>query len=68
MNREYITKQGDTFDIIAFKVLNTEKMMPALLEANPSQKDVYSFDAGVKLSIPENVTPVNQDPVPPWQR
>ncbi len=68
MSREYTTTQGDTFDIIAFKVLDNEKMMPALLEANPSQKDVYSFDAGVKISIPKNTTPINSDPVPPWQR
>ncbi len=68
MSKAYTTGQGDTFDTIAFKVLGNEKMMPALLEANPSQKDVYVFGAGVKLSIPENTTPINLDPVPPWQR
>lgn len=68
MSENYTTVQGDTFDIVAFKVFGNEKMIGVLLEANPSQKDVYSFDAGVKLFIPENATLINNDPVPPWQR
>lgn len=68
MSKTYITGQGDTFDIIAFKTWGNEKLLPALLEANPGINNIFSFDAGVKIIIPEVETPYNNDPVPPWQR
>ena len=68
MLKEYTTIQGDTFDIVAFKVWGNEKLMHRLIQANPGYRDTVYFSAGVRLVIPEIQTPVEKGPVPPWQK
>lgn len=65
--RQYITTQGDTFDLLALRYYNDEKQAGALIRANPDYGDVLIFDAGVTLSIPqaEQKTP---ETLPPWRR
>jgi len=63
----YTTTQGDTFDIIAFRVWGNEKLMHKLIEANPEHQGKVFFSAGVLLNVPEIKLPVSKDPVPPWQ-
>lgn len=62
----YTTIQGDTWDIIAFKVYGNEKYMTALAEANPAYCDVVFFSAGVELIAPDIAKPLLD--LPPWKR
>lgn len=65
--REYVTVQGDTWDLIAFRVYGSEKYMTTLIEANPEYRETVFFSAGVKLVVPEVTTPVSSS-LPPWKR
>ncbi len=65
---KYTTTQGDTFDIIAFKLFGREGLMHELADANPAYQDTVFFSAGVVLEVPEIEKPYDKGPVPPWQR
>lgn len=65
----YITKQGDTFDGIAFEFYTEEKLASLIIQANPRYSDILIFDANVELIIP--IIPENDDTpgsLPPWSR
>lgn len=62
---EYITKQGDTWDSIAYEVLGNENYMRELLLANPKLIGHVIFDDGVTIRIPDIETEVED--VPPWK-
>lgn len=69
----YTTVQGDTFDIIAKKVLGDEHHVGDLMEANLQHISVLIFSAGVTLNIPEITEVVaidneEQYSTPPWER
>lgn len=63
----YTTKQGDRWDMIAFKVLGNENYMSQLLAANKKHREVFIFPAGVVLNIPE-ITEETASTAPPWRR
>lgn len=63
----YTTIQGDTWDVVAFKTLGNEMLMSQLIEANVEYADITVFGAGIKLTIPEITTSVNEL-LPPWKR
>lgn len=67
MPNTYTTQQGDTWDIIAFKVYSDEKQMAALIEANQQHRNVVFFSANVILNVP-TVTISNKATLPPWRR
>lgn len=48
----YTTNTGDTWDLIAYKTLGSEYLLPLLLEANPMHKDTFIFGGGIELTIP----------------
>lgn len=49
----YITKSGDTWDTVAYKVWGNEMYMDTLIKANLEHKDTFIFPAGVVLTLPE---------------
>ncbi|MDX8367786.1 tail protein X [Cytobacillus sp. IB215665] len=53
MTKTYITVQGDTWDIIAYKQLGSEYSLPILLEANKEHRSTVIFSGGIKLDIPK---------------
>ena len=66
--KEYITRQGDTFDALALEMYGEETLAHYIIEFNPDYADVLIFEANVPLRLPivENVeTP---DTLPPWRR
>lgn len=63
----YKTVQGDTWDIVSFKVYGREKYMDRLITANPDHRNTVFFPAGVALEVPEITDPV-PDTLPPWKR
>jgi len=65
---EYLTAQGDTFDLLALRNYGEEQLTSILIKENPDYADVLIFEQGVLLKIPviENVeTP---ETLPPWRR
>lgn len=65
----YSTNQGDTWDIIAYKVYGNESYMDELIRANPSQVYVATFPAGKKINVPKiDEQRENNLHKPPWMR
>lgn len=65
---KHITVSGDTFDALALKYYNEEKMASAIIQANPDYCDTLIFDAGVSLSIPDMSDVALPETLPPWRR
>ena len=55
--KKYTTKSGDTFDLIAFQQMGDCQYV-----------NVYVFDAGVELTIPDVVEEKVTNSLPPWRR
>ena len=53
MENTYTTKQGDTWDLIAFRVYGDVKYTGWLMQNNFPHLDIFVFDAGVVLQTPE---------------
>lgn len=51
MNK-YTTLQGDTWDLIAFKTLGSEYLLPFLLEVNQKYRNIMIFPGNIVLEIP----------------
>lgn len=64
----YKTVQGDTWDLIAYKLYGNVFFTPPLLEANPAYIDTVIFPSGISLSIPELPSSYIEDAdTPPWR-
>ena len=48
----YITKSGDTWDMIAKEVYGSEYHADVLMAANAAHIETFIFQAGVELSTP----------------
>ena len=53
MENTYTTKQGDAWDLIAFRVYGDVKYTGWLMQNNFPHLDTFVFDAGVILQTPE---------------
>jgi hypothetical protein len=62
----YVTQSGDMFDLISFNIWGTEYFADELQYANPSFANIWEFDAGVSLVIPQITLPTIVPNVPPW--
>lgn len=51
MAEKYITEQGDTWDLIAYKLYGEERYMKNLIEANWPLLDILVFSAGDRKSV-----------------
>lgn len=51
--KTYTTIQGDTWDIIAFKMYGDETQVGRLMQANFHLLDYFVFPAGVVVNIPD---------------
>ena len=68
--RNYRTVQGDTWDLIAYRLYpeqGRELRTGDLLEANSEYRDYVIFPAGIVLNVPEIDYPVSES-LPPWKR
>ena len=67
MIQKYRTNQGDTWDMISFKVYEDEHYVDVLIKANPLYMGIAIFPANIELTIPNiEVEPINT--LPPWKR
>ena len=62
----YTTKQGDTFESVAFLLYGDEKYMKELIEANWDKADVLVFDSGTELIAPD-IYEESEDDLPFWR-
>lgn len=53
MEKTYTTKQGDTWDAIAFQVYGDVIYTGFLMQANFPHLDTFVFDAGAVLQTPD---------------
>ena len=63
----YTTRQGDTWDGIAYAQMGSDAYTKDLMWANQKYLDLYTFPAGVVLTLPEK-TAVIDSAMPPWKR
>lgn len=64
---QYITKQGDTFDSIAYKLFGHRRYTKDLMEANPGHLEVVVFSGGIVLKVPEITEEASIADQPPWR-
>lgn len=67
----YTTKQGDTWDSIAFSQMGSEEYSHLLVMANLAHRGMMIFPAGVTLTVPavpEGMAASAGDNLPPWKR
>lgn len=62
----YTTVQGDTWDLISYKIFGEERYMKCLIEANWDYADVLVFTSGIALAIPDVPGDIDTD-VPFWR-
>lgn len=68
---EYITKEGERWDEIAYKAYGDVAMVNTLIEANRNLPVTPRLEAGTRLIIPIQETLTadqNTDLLPPWKR
>ena len=68
MPKTHITAEGDTFDALALRYYNDEKLASTIIQANPDHCSTLIFDAGVSLVIPEVSSVTYPETLPPWRR
>ncbi|MBR1580757.1 MAG: tail protein X [Selenomonadaceae bacterium] len=61
------TKQGDTWDLIAWRELGDVRHVEALINANRALIETQIFEAGVEINLP-TVEPIAKEVLPPWKR
>ena len=62
----YITKSGDTWDMIAKEVYGSEYHADDLMAANAAHSETFIFQAGVELSTPA-LEEERNGLLPPWK-
>lgn len=65
---DYVTEEGDTFDILALKNYNNEQMSSYIILENLDYADTLIFEQGIHLSIPVLNMTETPESLPPWRR
>lgn len=63
----YTTKQGDTFDMLAYRAYGSEFKSHYIIQANPQYASTLIFDSGIELTIPI-ISIDAASTLPPWKR
>lgn len=63
----YTTQQGDTWDLISYRVYGSEFYTDDLFRVNLKYSDIAVFSAGYVLNIPDIIVDVPVA-IPPWER
>lgn len=68
---EYVTKQGDRWDTIAFKAYGDASLVNGLIEANPTIVISPILEAGTRVIVPileQGDIQIDSELLPPWKR
>lgn len=63
----YTTRQGDTWDGIAYAQMGSDAYTKDLMWANQECLDYYTFPAGIVLTLPEKSLAIDST-APPWKQ
>lgn len=63
----YMTKQGDTWDAVAYRTMGSVRYTSELMKRNRAYLNVYLFPAGVTLILPPEERTVTTT-LPPWKQ
>lgn len=66
--KDYITREGDTFDALALEMYGEETLAHYIMEFNPDYSDVIIFGANVALRLPIVEDAETPETLPPWRR
>jgi len=66
--QEYVTQEGDAYDVLAIDFYDDEMMASYIIQANPQYMETLIFEAGIRLQIPvlENIE--RPTTLPPWRQ
>ena len=67
MSTTYTTIQGDTWDLISYKLFGSEKYMKNLIEANWPLLEVLVFSSGTVITVPD-LPEDNDEDAPFWRQ
>lgn len=62
----YTTKSGDTWDGIAKQMYGMEVRADLLFDANPKLVEIWQFDSGTEITVPDLPDEKNGF-LPPWK-
>lgn len=67
---QYVTSEGDRWDLIAYKAYGDVSKMNAIIQANPLTFPLAVLPAGLTLRIPvlEGTDLISPELLPPWKR
>jgi len=68
---EYVAKQGDRWDTIAFKAYGDATLINGIIEANPTIVISPILEAGTRVIVPileQGDIQINSELLPPWKR
>lgn len=65
---EYITKEGDRWDLIAYEFYGDPYMYEPIVVANPEVSLVPVLPSGIKLKVPVIDLKETIEELPPWKR
>lgn len=63
-----IANQGETFDMLAYRLYTQERMSKYLREYNPQYSDVVIFEGGEKITVPVVSEIESKEALAPWRR
>lgn len=68
----YQTIDGDTWDLISYKLFGSEFFIHELISLNLQYRDYVIFPSGVKLYVPniskQDTSKSIKESLPPWKR
>lgn len=66
---KYLTKEGDRWDLIAYRAYGKVDEAQSLISANPTVPIYDVFPSGIEIKVPVLDAPeVNTNLLPPWKR
>lgn len=68
---EYVAKQGDRWDTIAFKAYGDATLINGIIEANPTIVISPILEAGTRIIVPileQGDIQIDSELLPPWKR
>lgn len=70
MTSTTITRQGDTWDILAKRLFGNEHYMEELIAANTDHRKTVVFSYGTRINVPDIDTEATavSDNLPPWKQ
>lgn len=64
----YTTLQGDMWDLISYKIYGDERHQGILMDSNPEHLDIFVFEEGTVLNVPDLKDIADSESLPNWRK